>query len=124
MIEVKEIRVKEPRVYIAHLTKLRLAKQNGSKDINPRFFLPRISLKDTGQVEDALGTVLLLAKNFTDQIEDEFCPITRPQVATSLSGSTMSSTVQARSQKSTSQKSTCSEKTVQDQLKMNPQQEE
>ena len=75
-------------------------------------------------MEDALSTVVLPAKKLADQIEDEFCPITRPQVGTSLSGSTMSSTVQARLEKSTSQKSTCSEKTVQDQLKMNPQQEE
>ena len=69
-------------------------------------------------------TVVLPANIFTDQVEDEFCPITRPQVGTSLSGSTMSSTIQARSEKSTSQKSTYSEKTVQNQLKMNPQQEE
>ena len=52
------------------------------------------------------------------------CPITRPQVGTSLSGSTTSSTVQARSEKSMSQKFTCSKKTEQDQLKINPQQEE
>ena len=109
---------------MAHRTKLRLAKRNGSKEINPIFVLMRISVKDSGQMEDTLSTVVLSAKIFTDQIEDEFCPITRPQVGTNLSGSTMSSTVQARSEKSTSQKSTCSEKTVQDQLKMNPHQEE
>ena len=44
-------------------------------------------------MEDELSTVVLPANIFTDQIEDEFCPITRPQVGTSLSGSTMSSTV-------------------------------
>ena len=46
MIEVQEIRVKKPRFYVAHCTKLRLAKRNGRKDINPSFVLPRISLKD------------------------------------------------------------------------------
>ena len=94
------------------------------KDPNPIFFLPRISLKDVGQIEDALSTVVLPAKICTDQVEDKFCPITCPQVSISLSGSTMSSTVQARSEKSRSQESTCSEKTVQDQLKINPQREE
>ena len=77
MIEVKEIGVKKLRFYVAHRTKLRLAKQNGSKEINPSFILP--TLKDAVQMEDALITVVLPAKNFTDQIEDEFCSITRPQ---------------------------------------------
>ena len=75
-------------------------------------------------MEDALSTVVLPAKIFTDQVEDEFCPITCPQMSTSLSGSTMSSTVQARSEKGTSQESTCSEKTVPDQMEINQQQEE
>ena len=112
MIEIKEIRVKKLRVYMAHCTKLSLAKCNGVKDLNPNFFLPRILLKDAGQMEDALSTVVLSAKVFTDQVKDEFCPTTHPQVGTSLSGSTMSSTVQARPEKKTSQESTCSEKTV------------
>ena len=30
-------------------------------------------------MEDALSTVVLPAKIFTDQVEDEFCSITRPQ---------------------------------------------
>ena len=63
MIEIKEIRVKKSRVFVAHCTKLRLAKHN------PSFLLPRISLKDAGQMEDALCTVLLPAKIFTDQVE-------------------------------------------------------
>ena len=75
-------------------------------------------------MEDALSTVVLPARIFTDRVEDEFCSITHPQVGTSLSGSTMSSTTQARSEKSTAQISTYSEKTVQNQLKINPQQEE
>ena len=109
---------------MAHLTKLRLAKRNGSKDINPSFILPRISLKDAVKMEDALSTVVLTARIFTDRVEDEFCSITHPQVGTSLSGSTMSSTTQARSEKSMAQISTYSEKAVQNQLKINPQQEE
>ena len=109
---------------MSHRNKLRLAKQNGSKDINPSFILPRISVKEAGQMEDTLSTVVLPARIFTDWVEDEFCSITRPQVGTSLSGSTMSSTTQARSERSMAQISTYSEKTVQNQLKMNPQQEE
>ena len=46
MLRVKEIKVKSPRVYTAHRTKLRLAKREGKKDINPNFFLPRISKKE------------------------------------------------------------------------------
>ena len=106
MIEVKEIRVKKPRLYVAHRTKLRLAKRDGIKDINPSFFLPRISIKEAAQMEDALSTVVLPARIFTDRVEDEFCSITRPQVGTCLSGSTGSSTTQARSEKSVSQRST------------------
>ena len=102
------------------LSKLRLAKHNSVKE----FFLPRIALKDAGQMEDALSTVVLPAKKFSDQVEDEFCTINRPQVGTSLSGSTISSTVEARLEKRTSQESTCSEKTVQNQMMVNPQQEE
>ena len=77
---LKEIHVKKPRIYLTHRTKLRLAKGNGSKGINPSFILPKISLKDAVQMEDALSTVVLPAKIFTDQIEYEFCPITHPQV--------------------------------------------
>ena len=62
MIEIKEICVKKPRVYLAHHTKLWLAKCNGMKDINPSFFLPRISLKNAGPMENALSTVVLSAK--------------------------------------------------------------
>ena len=75
-------------------------------------------------MEDPSSTVVLPTNIFTDQVEDEFCPITRPQVGTSLSGSTMSSTVQARAEKRMSQESPCSEKTVEDQMEINPQQEE
>ena len=93
MMEIKEIHVKKPRVYVTHSTKLRLVKRNGVKDLNPSFFLPRILLKDAGQMEDALSTAVLPAKILTVQVEDEFCSITPPQVGTSLSGSTTSSTV-------------------------------
>ena len=75
-------------------------------------------------MEDALSTVMLPAKIFTDQVEDEFCSITRPQGGNSLSGSTGSNTTQAKSEKSVSQKSTYLEETVQEQLEINPQQEE
>ena len=61
MIEFQEIRVKKSRVYMAHRTKLRLAKQNGSKDLSPSFVLPRISLKDAVQMEDASRKVVLPA---------------------------------------------------------------
>ena len=104
--------------------KLRLAKQHRENDVNPSFFLPRILSKDAEQLEDALSTVVLPAKVFTDKVKDEFCPITCPQVGTSLSGSTMSSTVQAKSEKSMSQECTCLEEIRQDQQKINPQREE
>ena len=68
--------------------------------------------------------MVLPAKIFNDQVEDEFCSIKHPQGGKSLSGSTGSSTTQARSEKSMSQKSTYPEETVQDQIEINPQQEE
>ena len=115
MIRIREIRVKKPRSYVAHRTKLRLARRNGSKDVNPSFILPRMSLKEAIQIEDALSTVTLPAKIFNDRVEDEF----HPQVGMSLSGG--SSTTRAGSDKSASQKSKHQE---QDQLETNPQQEE
>ena len=72
MIRVEEIRVKKPRIYVAHRTKLRLAKRQGEKDLNPSFFLPRITSKDAVQLEDALSTVVLPAKFYKDKIEGEF----------------------------------------------------
>ena len=92
---VREIRVKSLRVYTGHRTKLRLAKPEGKKDMNPSFFLPRISKKEGLQMEDDLSTVMLPAKVFNDRVEDKFCSITRPQVGRSLSGSTGSSTTLA-----------------------------
>ena len=123
MFRVTETKVKSPRTYTAHRTKLRLAKRGGQKDINPSFFLPRISKKEGLQMEDALSTVILPARVF-DDVEDEFCSITRPQGGMSLSGSTGSSTAQARSEKSASQGSRDPEDTVQEQIEINPQQEE
>ena len=38
LIKIKEIHVKKLRVYMAHGAKLRLAKCNGMKDLNPSFF--------------------------------------------------------------------------------------
>ena len=87
-------------MYVAHRTKLRLPKRQGEKDLNPSFFLPRISSKDAVQLEDALSTVFLPIKVFKDKIEDKFygkfSPQTRPQGGASLSGSTMSSTGQIK----------------------------
>ena len=74
-------------------------------------------------MEDALSTIVLPARVFED-VEDEFCSITHPQGGMSLSGSTGSSTTQARSEKSASQKSMYPEETAQDQIEINPQQEE
>ena len=124
MIKVEEIRVTKLRIYVVHWTQLRLAKRHGEKDLNPCFFLPRISSKDAEQLEDALSTVVLPAKVYTDKVEDEFCPISHPQGGTSLLGSTMSSTVQAKSEKSSLQKSIRSEEIIPDLKKINPQEEE
>ena len=35
MIEVQEYEVKNPRTYIAHRSKIRLAKRMGQKDVDP-----------------------------------------------------------------------------------------
>ena len=73
-----------------------------------------------------MSTVVLHANIFTDQVEDKFCPSTCPQVGTSLSGSTISSSVQTGLEKKTPQGTVYSEKTrsVQNQIIINSQQEE
>ena len=37
MIKIQELHVKNPRIYIAHRSKLRLAKKMGQKDTDPLF---------------------------------------------------------------------------------------
>ena len=52
MVEVKEYEVKNPRTYVAHRSKIRLAKKMGQKDVNPLFKLPRLpaeAIKDLAE---------------------------------------------------------------------------
>ena len=42
MIEVTEYDVKNPQTYVAHRSKIRLAKKMGQKDVDPLFKLPRL----------------------------------------------------------------------------------
>ena len=59
MIKVQEMYVKKPRTYLAHQTKLLLAKEDGAKDLNPAFFLPRGSAKQLENLEEALESLYL-----------------------------------------------------------------
>ena len=107
MVEIKKISVKKTRIHVF-------------------FFLPRIASKDIGQIEGALSTLMLPAKVVTEKVEEKFCSIPGPHLGTSLSGSMISSTVQARLEKRMPQESMYSERTrsTQNQMTVNPQQED
>ena len=78
------------------------------------------------KTRSAQNQIIVNPQQEEGNVENEFCFITPPQVGTSLSGSTISSTVQARLEKKTPQGSVFSEKirSVQNQIIINPQQEE
>ena len=57
MIRIKEEGVDKPRYYMAHISKLRLAKRMGVKYTNPVFKLPRLPKKIMENLEEELSTV-------------------------------------------------------------------
>jgi len=61
MLEITEIHGKKPRAYLAHRSKLRLARRNGEKDIDPTFILPRLppEIMKELQLDEELSTLEL-----------------------------------------------------------------
>ena len=76
MVKIKELHVKNPRIYIAHCSKLRLAKKMGQKDTDPLFRLPRLPKDDMDQISEELDEFELPGKHNQDVI-DEVLPFTQ-----------------------------------------------
>ena len=72
MIKIQEMDVKNPRTYIAHRSKLRLAKRTGQKDTDPLFKLPLLPKNEMDQLTQELGEFELPGKSNQDVI-DKFC---------------------------------------------------
>ena len=76
MIKIKELDVKNPRIYIAHRSKLRLAKKMGQKDPDPLFRLPRLPKDDMDQLGEELEEFELPGKSNQD-VTDEVLPFSQ-----------------------------------------------
>ena len=71
MIKIQELHVKNPKTYIAHRSKLRLAKKMGQKDTDPLFRLLRLPKDEMDQINQELEEFELPGKSNQDVI-DEF----------------------------------------------------
>ena len=76
MLKIKELDVKNPRIYIAHRSKLRLAKKMGQKDMDPLFRLPRLPKDDMDQLGEELDEFELPGKSNQD-VTDEVLPFSQ-----------------------------------------------
>ena len=72
MLELKEYDVRNPRTYIAHRSKVRLAKKLGQKDLDPLFKLPRIETEALADLAEELSQFELPAKRLDAELVDEF----------------------------------------------------
>ena len=72
MIKIQELHVKNPRIYIAHHSKQRLAKKMGQKDTDPLFRLPRLPKDEMDQISEELDEFELPGKPNQDVIDEVF----------------------------------------------------
>ena len=72
LIKVTEYEVRNPRTYVAHRSKVRLAKRCGEKDVDPLFKLPRIPVEAVKDLADELSEFELPARQLDAEIIDEF----------------------------------------------------
>ena len=72
LVRVKEYDVKNPRTYVAHRSKVRLAKKLGQKDMDPLFKLPRLPAEAIRDLADELSEFELPARQLDAEIIDEF----------------------------------------------------
>jgi len=54
ILKIREINLKNPRTFLAHRSKLRIAKKFGVKDIDPLFQLPRLLVSLMESLQDEL----------------------------------------------------------------------
>ena len=71
MIKIQELDVKNPRTYIAHRSKVRLAKRFGQKDTDPLFKLPRLPRSEMDQLSQELEEFELPGKTNQEDVIDE-----------------------------------------------------
>ena len=72
MLELEEYEVKNPRTYIAHRSKVRVAKKMGQKDVDPLFKLPRLPAEAIKDLAEELSQFELPAKQLDAELIDEF----------------------------------------------------
>ena len=72
LIKVKEYEVRNPRTYVAHRSKVRVAKKFGEKDVDPLFKLPRIPVEAVKDLADKLSEFELPARQLNAEIINEF----------------------------------------------------
>ena len=70
-VKIKEMNVPNSREYTAYISKLRLAKKMGKRDLNPIFWLPRLPKEAMLQLEDKLSMIDLPCK-VNNSLVDEF----------------------------------------------------
>ena len=73
MLRIQELNVKNARTFIAHRSKLRLAKKMGQKDTDPLFQLPQLPKDEMDQISEELEEFELPGKPNQDVI-DKFVP--------------------------------------------------
>jgi len=71
-IEVKEYEVKNPQTYVAHRSKIRLAKKMGQIDVDPLFKLPRLPAEAVKDLAEELSEFELPARQLDAKVIDEF----------------------------------------------------
>ncbi len=73
MIKVTETNVNRPRWYVAHLSKILLAKKFGQKDVDPLFQLPRLPVEMMKTLEEELSEFKIPARSLhANDLVDEF----------------------------------------------------
>ena len=71
ILKIREINLKNPRTFLAHRSKLRIAKKFGVKDIDPLFQLPRLPVSLMESLQNILWEIDLPVKPVKDVV-DEF----------------------------------------------------
>ena len=72
LVKVQEYGVKNPRTYVAHRSKVRVAKRFGEKDVDPLFKLPRLPAEAIKDLENELSEFELPARQLDADVVDEF----------------------------------------------------
>ena len=72
LIKVQEYGVRNPKAYVAHRSKVRVAKKFGEKDVDPLFKLPRIPAEAVKHLAEELSVFELPARQLDAELVDEF----------------------------------------------------